>query len=107
MRSSRRVVDVLNVGVLVNNVGKSHAMPAYLVDTPVGEMTDIVRISVGATVRVVCGRGAIADSGDVLWDQGVRDDVHERAARGGESTLWWWSTSTRILWCCRRSGGRL
>ncbi|KAJ7287330.1 3-ketoacyl-CoA reductase [Mycena rebaudengoi] len=45
-------VGALDVGVLVNNVGKSHAMPAYLVDTPVAEMTDIVRINVGATVRV-------------------------------------------------------
>ncbi|KAJ7128976.1 3-ketoacyl-CoA reductase [Mycena crocata] len=33
----------LDVGVLVNNVGKSHAMPAYLVDTPLDEITDIVR----------------------------------------------------------------
>ncbi|KAJ7640422.1 3-ketoacyl-CoA reductase [Mycena polygramma] len=45
-------VDALDVGVLVNNVGKSHAMPAYLVDTPVAEMEDIVKINVGATLRV-------------------------------------------------------
>ncbi|KAF8160872.1 3-ketoacyl-CoA reductase [Crassisporium funariophilum] len=42
----------LDVGVLVNNVGKSHAMPAYLVDTPKAEMLDIVSINVNATLRV-------------------------------------------------------
>ncbi|KAJ7764893.1 3-ketoacyl-CoA reductase [Mycena metata] len=45
-------VDALDIGVLVNNVGKSHAYPAYLVDTPVAEMEDIVKINVGATLRV-------------------------------------------------------
>ncbi|KAJ7911601.1 3-ketoacyl-CoA reductase [Mycena leptocephala] len=45
-------VDALDIGVLVNNVGKSHAMPAYLVDTPIAEMEDIVKINVGATLRV-------------------------------------------------------
>ncbi|KIK68958.1 hypothetical protein GYMLUDRAFT_34992 [Collybiopsis luxurians FD-317 M1] len=42
----------LDIGVLVNNVGKSHAMPAYLVDTPKDEMADIVSINVNATLRV-------------------------------------------------------
>ncbi|KAF8070405.1 3-ketoacyl-CoA reductase [Lyophyllum atratum] len=41
-----------DIGVLVNNVGKSHNMPAYLVDTPKEEMTDIVAINVNATLRV-------------------------------------------------------
>ncbi|KAJ7152956.1 3-ketoacyl-CoA reductase [Mycena filopes] len=45
-------LDALDIGVLVNNVGKSHAMPAYLVDTPLAEMEDIVKINVGATLRV-------------------------------------------------------
>jgi len=36
----------------VNNVGKSHAMPVYLVDTPLDEMRDIVSINVDATLRV-------------------------------------------------------
>ncbi|KAJ6558467.1 3-ketoacyl-CoA reductase [Mycena vulgaris] len=45
-------LDPLDIGVLVNNVGKSHAMPAYLVDTPLDEMKDIVAINVGATLRV-------------------------------------------------------
>ncbi|KAF7328863.1 Very-long-chain 3-oxoacyl-CoA reductase [Mycena venus] len=38
-------------GCRVNNVGKSHAMPAYLVDTPLAEMDDTVKINVGATLR--------------------------------------------------------
>jgi len=42
----------LDIGVLVNNVGKSHSIPAYLVDTPQDEMEDIVSINVNATVRV-------------------------------------------------------
>lgn len=37
---------------IVNNVGKSHAMPAYFVDTPKDEITDIVAINVNATLRV-------------------------------------------------------
>jgi len=42
----------LDIGVLVNNVGKSHTMPAYLVDTPKDEISDIVAINVNATLRV-------------------------------------------------------
>ncbi|KAJ7328994.1 3-ketoacyl-CoA reductase [Mycena albidolilacea] len=38
-------LDAFDIGVLVNNVGKSHAMPAYLIDTPVTEIEDIVRIN--------------------------------------------------------------
>ncbi|KAL1681814.1 hypothetical protein EV122DRAFT_260351 [Schizophyllum commune] len=41
-----------DVSVLVNNVGKSHNMPAYLVDVPKDEMFDIVNINVTATLRV-------------------------------------------------------
>jgi 17beta-estradiol 17-dehydrogenase / very-long-chain 3-oxoacyl-CoA reductase len=36
----------------VNNVGKSHTMPAYFVDTPRDEITNIVAINVNATLRV-------------------------------------------------------
>ena len=36
----------------VNNVGKSHAMPVYLVDTPLDELKDIVNINVNAALRV-------------------------------------------------------
>ncbi|KAJ7817058.1 3-ketoacyl-CoA reductase [Mycena olivaceomarginata] len=45
-------LDAFDIGVLVNNVGKSHAMPAYLIDTPITEIEDIVKINVGATLRV-------------------------------------------------------
>ncbi|KJA20003.1 hypothetical protein HYPSUDRAFT_68770 [Hypholoma sublateritium FD-334 SS-4] len=46
------VVEGRDVGVLVNNVGKSHNMPAYLIDTPKDEIKDIVAINVNATLRV-------------------------------------------------------
>lgn len=36
----------------VNNVGKSHSMPAYFVDTPKDEIKDIVSINVNATLQV-------------------------------------------------------
>ncbi|KAJ7594608.1 3-ketoacyl-CoA reductase [Mycena floridula] len=42
----------LDVGVLVNNVGKSHSMPVYFAETPRDEMNDIVSINVNATLRV-------------------------------------------------------
>ncbi|KAI0045061.1 3-ketoacyl-CoA reductase [Auriscalpium vulgare] len=42
----------LDIGVLVNNVGKSHEMPADLVDTPADEVRDILAINVAATTRV-------------------------------------------------------
>ncbi|KAG6813746.1 hypothetical protein H0H92_007698 [Tricholoma furcatifolium] len=45
------VFDVLTCQS-VNNVGKSHTMPVYLVDTPKEEITDIVAINVNATLRV-------------------------------------------------------
>ncbi|THU89383.1 3-ketoacyl-CoA reductase [Dendrothele bispora CBS 962.96] len=45
-------IESLEIGVLVNNVGKSHSMPAYLVDIPQDEIADIVAINVNATMRV-------------------------------------------------------
>ncbi|KAF9268743.1 3-ketoacyl-CoA reductase [Marasmius fiardii PR-910] len=42
----------LDIGVLVNNVGKSHNMPVYFAETPKGEMADIVAINVNATLRM-------------------------------------------------------
>jgi 17beta-estradiol 17-dehydrogenase / very-long-chain 3-oxoacyl-CoA reductase len=45
-------VEDLDVGVLVNNVGKSHSMPVYFVDTPKDELEDIVSINVNATIKV-------------------------------------------------------
>jgi len=50
--SFTEAVAAMHVGVLVNNVGKSHAMPVYLVDTPLDEMRDIVSVNVTATLRV-------------------------------------------------------
>lgn len=38
--------------LLVNNVGKSHAMPAYLIDTPQVEIKDILAININATLQV-------------------------------------------------------
>ncbi|GLB37365.1 putative component of the microsomal membrane bound fatty acid elongation system, which produces the 26-carbon very long-chain fatty acids (VLCFA) from palmitate [Lyophyllum shimeji] len=46
------ILNSRDIGVLVNNVGKSHAMPTYFIDTPQDEMTDIVAINVNATLRV-------------------------------------------------------
>jgi len=45
-------VTDINIGVLVNNVGTSHAMPVYLVDAPLDEIKDIVSVNVNATLRV-------------------------------------------------------
>ncbi|OAX32365.1 NAD(P)-binding protein [Rhizopogon vinicolor AM-OR11-026] len=42
----------LDVGVLVNNVGKSHTMPTYFAETEEQENADIVAINVNATIRV-------------------------------------------------------
>nr|WHE05770.1 3-ketoacyl-CoA reductase [Flammulina filiformis] len=45
-------VSGLDVGVLVNNVGRSHNMPVYFSETPKDEMDEIVAINVNATLRV-------------------------------------------------------
>jgi len=44
--------DGLDIGVLVNNVGKSHSIPAYFTETPEEEIIDIPAINVNATLRV-------------------------------------------------------
>jgi len=41
----------LDIGVLVNNVGKSHAMPADFVDTPKEELEHILAININGTLR--------------------------------------------------------
>ncbi|KAL9711653.1 hypothetical protein Ac2012v2_004724 [Leucoagaricus gongylophorus] len=46
------VLQQFDIGVLVNNVGKGHAMPTYLVDMPQEEMTDVVAVNVNSTVQV-------------------------------------------------------
>ncbi|KAI9892178.1 MAG: hypothetical protein M1814_001637 [Vezdaea aestivalis] len=46
------VIDTLDVGILVNNVGKSHEMPVPFVQTPSKEMKDIMTINCIGTLRV-------------------------------------------------------
>ncbi|PFH46720.1 hypothetical protein AMATHDRAFT_69236 [Amanita thiersii Skay4041] len=48
----KAAVEGLDIGVLVNNVGKSHTMPTYFADTPEDEINDIATINVHATLRV-------------------------------------------------------
>lgn len=36
----------------VNNVGKSHAYPVYFVESEPSELSDIIAVNVGATVRI-------------------------------------------------------
>ncbi|KAL4071515.1 hypothetical protein V8B97DRAFT_1960475 [Scleroderma yunnanense] len=48
----RALLGSLDIGVLVNNVGKSHVMPTYFAETTEQENDDIVSINVDATVRV-------------------------------------------------------
>ncbi|KAN0062676.1 hypothetical protein ACQY0O_004866 [Thecaphora frezii] len=45
-------VAQIEVGVLVNNVGKSHDMPVEFAETPIEEMREIVEINVVATLKV-------------------------------------------------------
>ncbi|KDQ13919.1 hypothetical protein BOTBODRAFT_145838 [Botryobasidium botryosum FD-172 SS1] len=46
------VVREIDVGVLVNNVGRSHDAPVYFQDTEISEMDAIVQININATLRV-------------------------------------------------------
>ncbi|KAG6331637.1 hypothetical protein ID866_7450 [Astraeus odoratus] len=48
----KALLGSLDVGVLVNNVGKSHAMPTYFAETTEQENDDIVAINIDATIRV-------------------------------------------------------
>ncbi|GJJ08535.1 hypothetical protein Clacol_002753 [Clathrus columnatus] len=45
-------VSPLNIGVLVNNVGRSHEMPIDFVDTTNQEMLDILEININSTLKV-------------------------------------------------------
>jgi len=45
-------LDGLDIGVLVNNVGKSHVAPVYFAEVSSQEVEDILDINVNATVRV-------------------------------------------------------
>ncbi|KAG7090974.1 hypothetical protein E1B28_010041 [Marasmius oreades] len=45
-------LEGLDIGVLVNNVGRSHNMPVYFAETPKEEMNDIVAINMNGTLRM-------------------------------------------------------
>lgn len=47
-----RSIEGLNIGVLVNNVGKSHEMPVPFEQTPLDELKGIIEININATLRV-------------------------------------------------------
>jgi len=42
----------LKLGVLVNNVGKSHDLPTYFDETPLKEIDEILEVNIHATLRV-------------------------------------------------------
>jgi 17beta-estradiol 17-dehydrogenase / very-long-chain 3-oxoacyl-CoA reductase len=48
----KALVDGLDVGILINNVGQSHAIPVPFIQTPKEEMRDIIAINCVATLRV-------------------------------------------------------
>jgi 17beta-estradiol 17-dehydrogenase / very-long-chain 3-oxoacyl-CoA reductase len=48
----KKSVDGLDVGILINNVGRSHDIPVPFSQTPEAEMAAIVDINVAATLRV-------------------------------------------------------
>ncbi|PMD46996.1 NAD(P)-binding protein [Hyaloscypha variabilis F] len=48
----KALVDGLDVGILINNVGQSHSIPVPFVQTPKDEIRDIIAINCTATLRV-------------------------------------------------------
>jgi 17beta-estradiol 17-dehydrogenase / very-long-chain 3-oxoacyl-CoA reductase len=48
----KALVDGLDVGILINNVGQSHSIPVPFVLTPKDEIRDIIAINCVATLRV-------------------------------------------------------
>ncbi|KAF9650124.1 NAD(P)-binding protein [Thelephora ganbajun] len=48
----KEVFHEIQVSVLVNNVGKSHAHPVYFAESEPSEISDIIAINVDATVRI-------------------------------------------------------
>lgn len=48
----KTLIDPLDVSILINNVGKSHAIPVPFAQTPEDEMLDIIRINCEATLRM-------------------------------------------------------
>jgi len=47
-----QVLNGIQVGILVNNVGKSHTYPVYFAESEPFELSDILAVNVGATVRI-------------------------------------------------------
>ncbi|GAA6001632.1 hypothetical protein JCM10207_002240 [Rhodosporidiobolus poonsookiae] len=50
--SLKAALDPLDVGVLINNVGKSYEGPTFFQDLPDQDMIDIVEININATLKV-------------------------------------------------------
>jgi 17beta-estradiol 17-dehydrogenase / very-long-chain 3-oxoacyl-CoA reductase len=50
--SLKKLIEGLDISILVNNVGLSHSIPVPFVETPHKEMTDIIMINCMATLRV-------------------------------------------------------
>ncbi|KAF2475717.1 NAD(P)-binding protein [Lindgomyces ingoldianus] len=48
----QKLIEGLDISILVNNVGLSHSIPVPFVETPHKEMTDIIMINCLATLRV-------------------------------------------------------
>jgi 17beta-estradiol 17-dehydrogenase / very-long-chain 3-oxoacyl-CoA reductase len=48
----KKLIDGLDVSILVNNVGLSHSIPVPFIETPKQEMNDIIMINCMATLRV-------------------------------------------------------
>jgi 17beta-estradiol 17-dehydrogenase / very-long-chain 3-oxoacyl-CoA reductase len=48
----KALVDALDVGILVNNVGQSHSIPVPFILTPKDEIRDIITINCTGTLRV-------------------------------------------------------
>lgn len=47
-----KLIEGLDVSILINNVGLSHSIPVPFIETPQREMTDIIMINCLATLRV-------------------------------------------------------
>jgi 17beta-estradiol 17-dehydrogenase / very-long-chain 3-oxoacyl-CoA reductase len=48
----KALVDGLDIGILINNVGQSHSIPVPFIQTPKDEVRDIIAINCVATLRV-------------------------------------------------------
>ncbi|KAG9241838.1 hypothetical protein BJ878DRAFT_518646 [Calycina marina] len=48
----KALIDGLDVGILVNNVGQSHSIPVPFIQTPKNEMRDIITINCIGTLKV-------------------------------------------------------